>query len=293
MRASSPRYLAFLSSFLFFAACLHQPLLGALTLALHSDQYTQILLVFPISAALIVLEWSSLKTSPTWGVRPGSAIAVAGWLLVLGSRLWLTSPDVRLFVSVLALVLLWIAGFVFCFGLETANSMLFPLCFLFFLAPFPSAVLSKLVYWLQHGSAFATWLLLSAANVPTARVGVQLMIPGLTIEVAQECSSIRSSLMLVVTTMVLVHLLLRTHWRKLLVVLIAIPISVAKNGLRIFTIAMLGTRIDRGFLSGRLHHEGGIIFFLIALATVLLVIAFLRRRETLVQLVAAPGPIRP
>jgi exosortase/archaeosortase family protein len=88
-----------------------------------------------------------------------------------------------------------------------------------------------------------------------------LSIPGLDIEVARECSSIRSSLMLVVTTMILAHLFLRSWWRKALLVGAAIPLSVAKNGLRIVTIAELGTRIDPGFLSGKLHHNGGILFF--------------------------------
>jgi hypothetical protein len=31
---------------------------------------------------------------------------------------------------------------------------------------------------------------------------------------------------------------------------------------------MLSTRIDRSFLAGRLHHQGGIIYFLIALAAI-------------------------
>ena len=39
-----------------------------------------------------------------------------------------------------------------------------------------------------------------------------------------------------------------------------------KNGLRIFVLAMLGTRVERSFLTGKLHHPGGIIYFLIALA---------------------------
>jgi hypothetical protein len=41
---------------------------------------------------------------------------------------------------------------------------------------------------------------------------------------------------------------------------------VPKNGLRIFVLAMLGTRVERSFLTGKLHHPGGIIYFLIALA---------------------------
>ena len=53
---------------------------------------------------------------------------------------------------------------------------------------------------------------------------------------------------------------------------LAIPLSVAKNGLRIFVLAMLATRVDRSFLTGKLHHQGGVIYLLIALAGIFLVI---------------------
>jgi exosortase len=87
-------------------------------------------------------------------------------------------------------------------------------------------------------------------GVPVTQDGIMLSIPGLDIEVARECSSIRSSLMLFVTTMVLAQLFLRLWWRKALLIVAAIPLSVAKNGLRIFTIAELGTRVDSRFLDG-------------------------------------------
>jgi exosortase len=109
--------------------------------------------------------------------------------------------------------------------------------------------------------------------------GITVSIPGLTLEVAQECSSIRSSMMLLVTSLLLAQVVLRSTWRKLLVVALAIPLAVAKNGFRIFVIAMLGTRIDPSFLTGRLHREGGILFFLLSLALVFFALWGLRRGE--------------
>ena len=95
-----------------------------------------------------------------------------------------------------------------------------------------------------------------------------LSIPGLDIGVASACSSIRSSLILVITTMVLAHLLLGSWWRKSLLVAVAIPLSFIKNGFRIFVIAELGTQVDPAFLDGSLHHHGGIVFLSIALGAV-------------------------
>jgi exosortase len=202
------------------------------------------------------------------------------------------TADVGLSLDIVALVVWWIAAFAFCFGTEVCRLLIFPLCFLFWLVPFPDFMLSRTVAWLQQGSSSAAQLLFAAAGVPVVRDGVMLSIPGLTIEVAKECSSIRSSLMLVVTTMVLAQLVLRSAWRKTLVVAVAVPLSLVKNGLRIFTIAMLGTRVDRGFLTGNLHHHGGVVFFLIALAGVFLLLWALRRTEGQIVPVRALDPVR-
>lgn len=275
------QHLTFVLLCLTSTALLWKPFVASLYLALHDDEFTHILLILPVSATLILSEWGSLKFKPSPSPRIGVSLLLAGILIAVfssASRARL-SPDSRLAAGMFALVTLWIAAFVLCFGTKVARSLLFPLCFLFWIVPIPAFALGRIVQWLQSGSAFAAWLLFSAAGVPTARDGILLSIPGLNIEVAQECSSIRSSLMLLVTAMVLAHVLLRTPWRKAAVVLLVVPLSVAKNGLRIFTISMLGTHVDRGFLTGRLHRDGGILFFLIALGAILLAIWFLRTGE--------------
>jgi exosortase len=140
-------------------------------------------------------------------------------------------------------------------------------------------VLNVIIALLQQWSAWTAYAFFAVFGIPVTQDGVLLTIPGLTLQVAQECSSIRSSSMLLVTTMVLAQLLLRSPWRKALVIGLAVPLSVAKNGLRIFTIAMLGTKIDRGYLTGRFHHQGGIVFFAIALIGVFALLWIFRRGE--------------
>jgi len=79
--------------------------------------------------------------------------------------------------------------------------------------------------------------------------------------------------------MVLAQLMLHSPWRKALLIGLAVPLSIAKNGLRIFTIAMLGTRVDPGYLTGRFHHQGGIVFFAIALIVIFALLWILQRGE--------------
>ena len=256
-------------------------LLTSFALALHNDEYTHLLLILPVSVALIILEWKSLRVSPSPDPRAAGGLLALAFLVECFTR-WGTpsrSADVHLSMSMLALVIWWLGSFVFCFGTRASIRFLFPLCFLFCLVPLPAFALDKIVVFLQHESADATRLLFAAAGVPVMQDGMFISIPGVTVEVARECSSIRSSLMLLVTSMVLAHLFLRSIWRKTVLVLAAVPLSIAKNAIRIFTLSMLGVHVDPGFLHGSLHEKGGIVFFVLALLMVLLLLWLLARNE--------------
>lgn len=259
-----------------------RPLFDTFALSVRNDEYTQILLILPISAALIFRKrpWSRLTGSWDFRLAPAllaSAFAVAGCAFLWSDTL---SGDARLSINMIALVLSWIGIFVLCFGAAASRSVLFPLLFLFGLVPFPQRCVDLIIALLQGGSAWSAHALFAAVGVPVFQQGNFLTIPGLTIQVAQECSSIRSSSMLLVTTMVLAQILLRSSWRKVFVICFAIPLSVAKNGLRIFTIAMLGTRVDPAYLTGRLHHQGGIFFFAIALLGIFFALAVCQKQES-------------
>jgi len=264
------------------------PLAITLALALANDAYTHILLIFPLSAALIYIgskygDSQALRTDERPSFQSGVVLLSLALALLLGVHarwgMGFASSGVRLSLGMFALVIWWIGSVVFCFGLRTLRSFALPLCFLFLLVPVPDVVLNALVRWLQYGSAWTAASLFRAAGEPVQRSGIFISLAKLNIEVAEECSSIRSSCLLAVITIVLAQLFLRSWWRKALLIAAAIPLSVAKNGLRIFTIAELGTRIDPGFLNGKLHHDGGIVFLGIAVAAVAAFLWILRRTE--------------
>ncbi|HWZ81697.1 MAG TPA: exosortase/archaeosortase family protein [Terriglobales bacterium] len=263
------------------------PLTKVVRLAIRDEAYTHILLIVPLSCALLYLERnlvSPIETNLGWG----SAWLVTA-LMIAGFARWTPlelSEDVRLSLSMLALVLWWIGSFILCFGRRRFQSLLFPLCFLLWIVPLPAIALDEVVYFLQQQSAFAARIMFMATGIPAIQDGVMLSIPNLDIEVARECSSIRSSMLLVITTTVLAHLFLRSWWRKALLIAVAIPMAAIKNGFRIFVITELGTRVDPRFFDGNLHHRGGILFLGAALITMSLLLYGLRRTETV-----APTPL--
>jgi exosortase len=275
-----------------------RPIAATLSLAIHNDEYTHILIIVPISFGLIFLRRHILKAS----IDNSAKWLSSGILFILAAGLFITVNETGIFpfddhltLLMAAVVLWWLASFIVSYGVSAFLSFLFPLCFLFWIVPWPGGFLDWVVSLLQHGSASLTRIFFEIFAVPVLQQGVHLSIPGLNIEVATECSSIRSSLILLVTAMLLAYMSLRSNWKRLLVVLLAIPLSIFKNGVRIFTLAMLGVHVDRGFLRGHLHYQGGIVFFALALLILWLFARLLERMENrgeskLVALAAARSP---
>jgi exosortase len=255
-----------------------RPLLATFALAAGDDKYTHVLLIIPAAIALIVQRWRERSYKPQFWTGGVTLLLLSIFMATVG---WLSggSSEIRLTIEMTGLVVWWISSFLLCFGRAALASFRFPLFFLFAVVPIPPILLDPVVAGLQQGSILAAQFLFVLFRIPVSRDGTMLTIPGLDIDVTPECSSIRSSLMLLITTMVLAHLLLNKTWRQALVVAIAIPLSVAKNGLRIFVIGMLGSRVDPAYLTGNLHRHGGIVFFLIALAAIFLLLWLLRRGE--------------
>jgi exosortase/archaeosortase family protein len=104
-------------------------------------------------------------------------------------------------------------------------------------------------------------------------------LPGIVIQVAQECSGIRSSWVLFIAGLLASHLILRTRWRRLVLVAFVIPLGILRNGFRIFVIGLLCVHIGPQMIDSMIHHRGGPIFFALSLVPLFLLLWWLRRQE--------------
>lgn len=264
-------------------------------LALRQDGYTHILLILPVSAGLIAMGWSRRKWKPSPNLRAG--LALLGLSVLIGAaglrwgRFGIFTGEVRLSLQMLAVVIWWIGSFLACFGGRIFRECVFPLFFLLWLVPLPGFVLDHVVSFLQQGTASFARLMLATAGVPVAQDHTILTVPGLTLEVAQECSSIRSSMMLVVSSMVLSYLLLHSFWGRTVVILASIPLAIAKNGLRVFTLAILGAYVNPAILNSPLHQQGGVLFLAVAFVVVFILIWLVGRIERKGAPLSAGKPI--
>jgi exosortase len=182
-------------------------------------------------------------------------------------------------IGILAFILCVIAGFVFFFGRTGARNYSFALVFLLFAVPLPPMLLQKVIYWLQAGSAAVAEFFFELSGFPVMREGFIFRLPRISIEVAQECSGIRSSIALLILAVLVAHFSFRPLWKKLIFVAAGLLMMVIKNGIRIASLTLLANYVNPDFLYGKLHHRGGIVFFLIGLALLAPIYQLLRRGE--------------
>ncbi len=255
--------------------------LYALAIAAYGDaRYSHTLLVLPVSLSLIVVELKRTSVIPRY-----SRITGTMWIL-LAALIWSAGrfkPELSVnygpSIDVLVLVICWLGLVIAFYGPQAFKALLFPLLLLFLMVPLPHSAIEKIVGGLQVASTYATFMLFKVAGVPVLANGFIISLPRFDIEIAKECSGIRSSIVLVVTALVIQHFCLRAGWTKAVFVLAVVPLAIAKNAVRIFTLSMLAMKVDPGFLKGSLHHEGGIVFYLLALGGLLIGLRALQTAE--------------
>jgi len=252
-----------------------------LNLIVENETFSQIPLIPLVSAFLIFENRKSvfLDVSSSWMTAvvllvPGAALLTASHMNLW--RLTQTNPQ-SLFVF--AIVCIWLGAFALFFGESAFRAALFPLLFLLFMVPIPEPFLSKAIYLLQAGSAVFVEAFFAAAGIPYHRQQFIFELPGVAIRIAEECSGIRSTLALLITTVLASYIFLKTPWRRLVLCLAVIPVALFKNGLRIATLSILSVYVNPAFLYGNLHHRGGIVFFVIALIPMALLLKFLQKSE--------------
>ncbi|MGA2957768.1 MAG: archaeosortase/exosortase family protein, partial [Thermodesulfobacteriota bacterium] len=66
--------------------------------------------------------------------------------------------------------------------------------------------------------------------------------------------------------------------KKIVLALIVFPVTVFKNGIRIVTLSLLGSYVDKRWVTeSSLHHSGGFVFFIPALGLLGLALWTLRK----------------
>jgi exosortase C (VPDSG-CTERM-specific) len=200
------------------------------------------------------------------------------------------NPSDHLALTIFAFVCFVVSGGFVFLGRQWMRSLVFPFAFLIFLVPLPNEAIDGLERASQIASADAADILFTLSGTPILRDGMVFQLPGMVIQVAQECSGIRSSLVLFITSLVAAHLFLSRAWTRIVLVAFVIPLGILRNGLRILMIGLLCVHYGPAMINSVIHRRGGPFFFALSLIPLFLLLLWLRKFESRRRDGRAAGP---
>jgi exosortase C (VPDSG-CTERM-specific) len=290
-----PRLHWFLAFVILLTALFSRQLVELAIYSAGKDLYSYILLVPVISVYLLYLQRHSLlaahETSPACAFIP----AAIGLGALAADRHWSQSLSQNDSLSLIALAyvaFIAVGGFLFI-GRKVMAAVAFPIGFLIFLVPLPDAAVDYLETASKLGSAEVSALFFNLFGVPAYQIGTFFQLPGISIVVAQECSGIHSSWILLIASLIACHLILHSFWRRAALILFAIVLGVIRNGFRILVLGWLCVHVGPQILDSPLHHKGGPIFFALSLIPLFLLLWALCKGERKRPSATPPGETVP
>lgn len=181
------------------------------------------------------------------------------------------------FVAAMAMIPV-IAGLVwYLLGAAVLKRMTFPILFLIFMIPLPFVEPLSVPLAQITGNISAQCIQLF--GVPITVNGAQVILPNAQLIVGAQCSGLRSIVTLLTLVTVIVFILQGPWWGKALLALSSLPIAAAGNLLRVSLLLVVANTwgAETGFQY--YHDYSGYVFFLSALALLLLISRVLQCRE--------------
>jgi exosortase len=184
--------------------------------------------IFPISAFVLYLQRRQIRDariSPTgWGFLP----------FALGLFLYSTAYLLRI-----KILLLWMliptlfGGVLLLHGWQLWRVLQFPVLYLSFAAQFPFFILNGLNLWIKAISTTGAVITMRACGYSILQTGNLVQIPGYSLEVGDVCSGFKKLVALVAFSVLYGYIFAISPLKRFLLVLVAVPIAVLANVLRV------------------------------------------------------------
>ena len=272
--------------FLFFniiaIAIYYASISNLVVLSFNNELYSHIVLIPFVSGYLFYTERMKIFAEKRYSFAPGIILIIIGSIVYMVGKAQEGNINQNDYLSLMTFstVIFWIGGFLLFYGTAVFRSGIFPLLFLVLMIPIPTLVVDKIIFILQSASADVSYVFFKMTGVPVYREGFLFQLVGVSVEVAKECSGIRSSIALFITSILAGRFFLGSWWKKIIFALSIFPITIIKNGFRIITLSLLGAYVDIKFLTDSfLHKNGGILFFMLGLILLYPVLWILRKSE--------------
>jgi len=215
-----------------------------------------------VTAIVLYLVWGELqklKSLPLSSNPWGFAILIPALLIHMldtGMHSQLLS-GIALFLSLPGLALLFL-------GNERTKAILFPLSTLLLTLPIPLVFTESIHLVLRHIATKSVAWLLKLFGVPVFSSGTLLEVEGGSLMVADACSGF-ATLYAAITIAILTAYFCNSTTRRILLLLIAAPLAIAVNIMRVLLLTLLVNWFGLDVLATSAHEISGLLTFMIAL----------------------------
>jgi exosortase A len=260
---------AFAVAMVVLMACYWQTVESLVGIWAHDGTYQYAFLIFPLSAwAAFDLRGRVQAHAPVpsaWGLV-AVALLVAIWYA--GRMLAINLPQH------FALVAMFPALVLACWGWRALWVLKFPLAYLAFAVPWGDAMVGPLQDITAHFAVHA----LNLTGVPVLMNGRELATPSATWMVEQACSGVRFFVACTALGCMFAWLMYSRWWKRVGFVVLATIAPIIANGLRVYFTILIGETWGVEYASGTDHMIFGWQFFGTVLVLLLLVGWFFRDR---------------
>lgn len=224
----------------------------------HDDNYSHGLLIPLISLYYLKIRFSQLKLSPSRPCAAGLLLVLAGLVLYL-----LGFIGAEFFTRRVSLIVLLFGLILYLEGPEVMAILRFPLGILFFAVPLPYILYNAVAFPLKLVATKIAVFSLGLAGLAVFREGNIVYLTHTTLEVVDACSGIRSLMTLITLAFFLGHMMHRRFLPCFVLMLLAVPVAVFANALRVAATGFL-TKFDPAWSSGTLHELTGWLVFVLS-----------------------------
>jgi exosortase D (VPLPA-CTERM-specific) len=227
---------------------------------LEDDNYSHGPFIPLISAYLIWLRRTALQSVERQGIWWGLPI------IFLGLLVYAVGEFAAMYAVVHASLWMVLVGLVICVvGTRGVALLAFPLFYLLTAIPLPEFIHHELSSRLQLWSSALGVGCLQLIGVMAYREGNVIDLGPMQLQVVEACSGLRYLFPLMALTLLCAYLYREAQWKRVLLFLSSIPISILLNGFRIGAIGVLVETYGQSAAEGFSHFFEGWIFFVASL----------------------------
>jgi len=255
-KASTRFWLLLSLPLLVTAVLFHASLAYTVDIWLTREEYSHGLLIPAISAYLVWQKKTDIARLPIEQSSLGLPLIAAGLLLFFLGEL-----SSLFIIQQYALVTL-LAGMAWTlFGTPIFHRVWVAIAFLLFAIPLPSFFFNRLSSQLQLWSSELGVSFIRACNISVFQEGNVIDLGAMQLQVVEACSGLRYLFPLMSLAFMCAYFFQAPFWKRLIVFLSSMPITILMNSFRIGVIGILVEHFGKSMGEGFLHDfEGWIVF---------------------------------